>query len=270
MSTNDCVDFLQWALPRLDMRWPGFRKVRGQVCKRIRRRIDELDLGDYTDYRRYLEKHPEEWATLDSFCRITISRFYRDRGVFDLLGHRLLPALAETAPRIRCWSAGCASGEEPYTLAIMWRMRQNPAEVPMHITAIDASAVMLERASRACYPEGALRELPDAWKTAAFEVKDEEFCLRKPYREVVHFLQQDIREEMPEGPFELILCRNLAFTYFDEALQATVLQSILDRLVPGGILVLGAHEELPQGDWPLEGPLDGEPVFRHAPTAVKR
>jgi chemotaxis protein methyltransferase CheR len=87
------VEFLQWALPRLGLRWPGFRKVRRQVIRRIARRIEALQLGDLDHYRRYLEAHAEEWPRLDGCCRITISRFYRDRQVFDALAQAGLPEL---------------------------------------------------------------------------------------------------------------------------------------------------------------------------------
>ena len=79
------------------MRWPGFRKVRSQVCKRIRRRLNTLALDDLDAYKRYLETHADEWPRLDSMCRITISRFYRDRGVFEALEAEVLPALATAA-----------------------------------------------------------------------------------------------------------------------------------------------------------------------------
>ncbi len=121
----DCTEFLQWALPRLGMRWPGFRRVRGQVCKRLRRRMAELGLRDLADYRALLETHPEEWTRLDGLCRISISRFYRDQGVWRTLEREILPRLADRArargeTRLRIWSAGCASGEEPYTLALLF------------------------------------------------------------------------------------------------------------------------------------------------------
>jgi chemotaxis protein methyltransferase CheR len=69
------VDFLQWALPRLGLRWAGFRKVRRQVCRRLRRRLGELELADLDAYREHLEAHPEEWTVLDALIPITISRF---------------------------------------------------------------------------------------------------------------------------------------------------------------------------------------------------
>ena len=115
MRYPDCTEFLQWALPRLGFRWPGFRKVRRQVCRRIRRRIAALDLEGFDDYRRYLETHAQEHAKLDRLCRITISRFYRDRRVFERLEREALSRLAANAQKrratVRAWSAGCASGE---------------------------------------------------------------------------------------------------------------------------------------------------------------
>ena len=107
--------------------WPGLRRVRKQVCKRLNRRIGELGLSGLVAYREYLCCHPEEWQVLDSLCRVTISRFYRDKRVFDVLRFEILPSLARRAltdgeKEVRCWSAGCCSGEEPYTLQILWKI----------------------------------------------------------------------------------------------------------------------------------------------------
>lgn len=113
LKNMDCIAFLQWALPQLSLSWSGFHRVRSQVCKRIHRRIDSLGLADFDAYRDHLKGHSQEWALLDRFCRITISRFYRDRNVFGVLGERILPQLAQAAARekrdLACWSAGCAS-----------------------------------------------------------------------------------------------------------------------------------------------------------------
>ena len=104
------------------MRWPGFKKVRGQVCKRLSRRLDELKLTDLKSYRMYLQDNPLEWHILDSLCRITISRFYRDKGIYDSLCSQVFPELIERSVRqednaFTCWCIGSASGEEPYTIS---------------------------------------------------------------------------------------------------------------------------------------------------------
>ena len=111
MKDADCVRFLQWLLPQLQMRWPRFRKVRRQVCRRIDRRLIELGLADIAAYQEWIVLHPQELQVLDDFCRITISRFYRDRGVFDYLRRFILPDLAADAQangrsQVCCWSAG--------------------------------------------------------------------------------------------------------------------------------------------------------------------
>jgi chemotaxis protein methyltransferase CheR len=226
MSDSPCVVFLQWALPRLWMRWAGFRKVRRQVCKRVRRRARELGLADLVAYRAYLEEHPEEWALLDSMTRITISRFYRDRGVFGFLEREVLPMLA--AETIACgsgtlevWSAGCASGEEPYTVAMMWQLelaRRFP-DLSIQILATDLDQGMLTRARDACFTTGSLKELPEHWRAAAFLRQGALHCVRDYYEQAVMVARHDIRTPPPHGPFDLVMCRNLAFTYFDRDLQ---------------------------------------------------
>lgn len=251
MKHEDCTAFLQWALPRLGFRWAGFRKVRRQVCRRIRRRIATLELEGFDDYRRYLETHDRERRSLDGLCRITISRFYRDRGVFERLTQEALPLLAERALRrrapLRAWSAGCASGEEPYTLAIAWRLgvAARFPEVDLEIVATDADPHMLERARRGVYPAGTLREHPTAWRAQAFQSSGETFRLKEDFKRGIEWLSQDLRAEMPAGPFDLVLCRNLAFTYFDPPLQERVLEAVGARLRAGGLLVIGGHESLP-------------------------
>jgi chemotaxis protein methyltransferase CheR len=252
MTDPECVEFLQWALPRLRLRWPGFRKVRRRVCKRLERRFRELGVPDHAAYRAYLERHADEWSVIDTLCTITISRFYRDRGVFQTIERDVLPALAQMAvgrgePTLRCWSIGCASGEEPYTLSLIWRLglkERVPCDIQIIATDIDDEALV--RARDGCYPPSSVKELPAHWLAEAFSRSNRLYCLRGAHRDPVIFLHQDIRTTAPDGPFHLILCRNLAFTYFDDALQRGVLATIQARLVTRGALVIGATESLPE------------------------
>jgi chemotaxis protein methyltransferase CheR len=158
MKDTDCVTFLQWALPRLHLRWAGFRKVRRQVCRRVQQRIRTLGLSDICAYRNYLEQHAEEWSVLDGMTPITISSFYRDRDVWDFLWHEVLQNLATGEPGLRAWSIGCASGEEPFTLMLTWRFGVLPLrrDVAFSIVATDVHQQMLARAHSACYEPGSL------------------------------------------------------------------------------------------------------------------
>ncbi len=274
MTDSECVELLQWAAPRLRLRWEGFRRVRGQVCKRIGRRMKELGLDGVAAYRAHLQAEDAEWAVLDALCRVTISRFYRDRRVFDVLREELLPPLLHEARArgertLRGWSAGCASGEEPYTVGVLFHLGLQPRfpEFRLELLATDADAHLLERARRGCYRAPTLRELPPGWAAQAFEARDGEHCVAAPFREGLTFRCEDLRARQPEGPFHLVLCRNVAFTYFArEPLQREVLGHLVARLVPRGVLVIGAHESLPgvETDAGLERPAGPLPLFRRA------
>ena len=268
--------FLAWALERLNFRRAGFRKVRKQVQKRVKKRLAELGLGDVAAYRNYLETHPEEWDVLDFLCRITISRFWRGKGVFHRLGSDVLPSLVSQLRKnrrhiLRCWSAGCASGEEPYSLRMLWELAVRPEfpEIELRITATDSDPVLLERAGRAVYDVSSLRDTPVEWVERAFEKRGSRFALRAGFKEGTEFKRQDIRQEAPDGSFDLVLCRNLAFTYFEERLQTKVLGTIADRLVPGGVLLIGEHETLPR-DQNRVTSFPGAPGFYVCPTDSSR
>ena len=251
MTDAECVAFLQWALPRLGLRWSGFRTVRRQVRKRLSRRLGTLGLPTLAAYRARLEDDPDEWQVLDGLCRITISRFYRDRAVFEALARQVLPVLARQVAAegrpVRCWSAGCASGEEAYSLKILWDLDLGAAErAPgLEVTGTDAGDGLLARARRGCYEPGSLKDVPAHWRAQAFEAREALFCVHARHRAGVRFVGQDVRRQAPEGPFDLVLCRTLAFTYFEPDLQADVLARIAGAMTAGGYLAIGNHERLP-------------------------
>lgn len=252
MRDQDCIIFLQDYLPRLGLRWPGYRKVRRTVCKRLSRRLKALSLESLSDYGDLLARDPDERAQFDALCRIPISRFYRDRQVFVALGETLLPDLAEAVIArgetcLHAWSAGCASGEEPYSLKLVWdrQVQSRYPDLGLEIFASDADQQMLERAEVARYTTGSLKDLPAPLKEAGFVREDSEFCLRPEIKTGITFVRQDIRTAAPPCLFDLILCRNLAFTYFDKEVQNTVLARLNRHLRAEGMLVIGAHERLP-------------------------
>jgi chemotaxis protein methyltransferase CheR len=257
----------------MGFRWSGFRKVRRQVCKRIGRRLAELGLSGVEPYRAFLSANPGEWHHLDSLCRITISRFYRDRIVFDRLRDDVLLELARRAMEngrecVRCWSAGCASGEEPYTLQIMWQLRvaaEAGCPLPLRIVATDTDAHMLKRAQNAVFPVSALKDLPDELADLAFEEENGSRILKPALRREIEWAVQDIRHQAPEGPFDLVLCRNLAFTYFEESVQQNVLKRIYSVVGSTGYLIVGSHER-PPPTTPGLFRAAGQCLFRKTPS----
>jgi len=217
--------------------------------------MTELGLPGFSAYKDYISDHTEEWRILELNLRITISRFYRDRGVFDILCYRILPLLAKDIVTtggndLRCWSAGCCSGEEPYTLQILWKLCVIPEmhqDLPLRIIATDIDHNVIKRAKNGHYPESSLRCFPEELVLQAFTRPGRYCTIKKPFRENIEFIEQDIREQLPDGFFHVILCRNLVFTYFEVALQREILEKIIGKLYPGGVLVVGIHESVPKG-----------------------
>jgi len=254
MEDDVCVRFLQWLLPQLRMRYPGFRKARKQVCKRIQSRIKQLSQSDVKAYQNYLKNHLEEWFIVDKLCRVTISRFYRDKAVLEHISKEVLPELAQAAvasgdTSIRGRSAGCAAGEEAYSLVLMWDrlVGYDFPKLDIQVIATDIDQIMLDRAKNACYSYSSIKALPKEWINIVFSQQEDVFCLDSRLRNTVTFIEQDIRQSLPTDAFHIVFCRNLAFTYFDNTLQLEVLESIRNCLVDGGALIIGGHESLPEG-----------------------
>jgi chemotaxis protein methyltransferase CheR len=249
--SND-QQFLQWLLPQLNLQWSGFSRVRRQALKRIKRRMQDLKIRSFEEYQEYINTNPAELEALDRCCFITISRFWRDRVVFDYLRDSAFPQIARLAQRrgdsiLRGWSAACASGEEPYTLNLLWRIDLQPQfpDVGFSIIATEVQPELLVRAQKACYPVKTIRFIPSHWQKQAFTFTDTECQVIPAYRQGITWQQQDIRDKMPPGQFHFIFCRNLPFTYFNQALQTEIAQKLQQKLYPGGLLVIGAKETLP-------------------------
>ena len=241
-APRQCQAFLRWALPRLNLRPEGYRRVRRQVCRRLDVRRQELGLGDVAEYQDFIEAHPEEWEVLRGLCRITISRFYRDAAAWDALREQLW--LRDPSSTLACWCVGCASGEEPWTLQLIGQLDPRAPQVRVLATDIDSHMVFRARAAR--YPDRCLRELPSAWREQAFERNKDALRLRDVHRVGVAFEVQDLCAEMPDGPFDLISCRYLAFTYFDGPRREQILSALVNRLAPGGFVFTGPREAVPE------------------------
>ena len=217
----------------------------------MQQRMGELGIGGYRQYLEYVDSHPGELEAIDGLTPITISRFFRDRACWDALERDHLPGLLQRALEqdrpFRVWSAGCASGEEPYSMAILWQhsIRPQYPEARIEILATDRQQHMLQRAYEACYGRGSLKEMNQALIGEAFEKQGSFYCLKPEYREMVSFLQQDIRREMPGGMFDVVFCKNIVAMYLEKTAAAEIFNRISRRMQPGAVLLLGNHEPFP-------------------------
>jgi chemotaxis protein methyltransferase CheR len=165
----------------------------------------------------------------------------------------ILPDLVERFPApLRIWSAGCASGEEPYSVAMVWCELAFPTA--LDLLATDADSACLRRARAGSYPSGSLKEVPAAMRDKYFEPArgGRRLMIRGHRLPAIRWRRHDLLDPPSDGgPFHLILLRNNLFTYYRDEDLDTALRRILAVLATGGYLVTGTHERLPNGDFLL-------------------
>jgi chemotaxis protein methyltransferase CheR len=207
--------------------------------------MESMGIHDFRSYLSLLRRNPAECDALRSLLTVTISRFFRNRRVFETLARHVLSPLAAKGKPARAWSAGCASGEEAYTLRILWEGL--PGETPvLTILATDIDDACLQRAGEGLYPESSLREVPRPIVGKYFRKEEGRFRLREDIIRSVEFRNLDLQENSPPGAFDLILCRNAAFTYFAIPRRIAVTKEIAKAVSPDGFLVIGRTEKLPR------------------------
>jgi chemotaxis methyl-accepting protein methylase len=218
--------------------------------RRLLVRMRACSVHTYTEYMAVLDTRPEEWDKLKDAITINVTRFYRNPETWDRLRQDLLPELLLARHgRLAAWSAGCSSGEEPYTLAMLCA---DAAEALGHATwaervrieATDIDRESLERSKMARYPQAAFLEAPE-WMTGRYcEHAGDGWQVREAIRRMVTVRRLDLaREALPTGAYDLILCRNVVI-YFDRPTQERLFSQFTEALLPGGVLVLGKVETL--------------------------
>jgi chemotaxis protein methyltransferase CheR len=238
--------FLKEALRLIGFSWRGYRRVRGGLRTRVRRRLRELGLSSLAAYTARLRADPEERLRLGSILNVTVSRFFRDRGIWLRLPDLLFPEVERLAGRsgVRVWSLGCASGEEAFTFRMVW-LASDERDRPLDLLASDLSEECLQRARRGVYAAGSIHNVPEPYLEAYFRPTGAEWALDRAVVDSVRFRTFDWRGEEWPGPFHLVLARNGPFTYLAEGGRVRVLRKILGSIEPGGFLWIGGNERLP-------------------------
>ena len=240
-------NFLREVAPLLDLQWRPFKR-RG-VKRKIERRITEMGLPTFLEYLQIVKKEPAEQHLLSTILTVTISRFYRDKEVFDTLGRSILPGLLseENRKEVKIWCIGCASGEEPYSLALLWEegFKRTWPHVHLSLLATDIDEKMLERAKEGRYKKSSLKEVPETLVRRFFNREDDVYVLDQSLLRKIEFRRHDILREEQFLEMDIVFCRNLAFTYFSGTSQMEVLKKMALCLRKNGYLVIGKEESLP-------------------------
>ena len=243
----DFEQFIREAAPLLNLQWRWFKR-RG-IRRKVERRITALSLPTFEDYLLKIASDPKEKSYLSQILSLTITRFFRDKKVFDILENSIIPSIVERkgAGDFRIWSIGCANGEEPYSLSMLWKEKfeKRWLSISLSILATDINEKLLERAKEGRYKKSSLKEASEEILQRFFEMGNGFYVLERSLRESVEFRRHDIIHEEPFSGMDIILCRNLAFTYFFKDTQIDVLKKIFSSLKEVGYLVIGWDESLP-------------------------
>ena len=221
---------------------------RSSLGRRVNRRMSQVGVSGYGDYLDYLEVHPEEFTALFNTVLINVTSFFRDPDAWNYLGDEVLPQLLaakEVNSPIRVWSAGCASGEEAYSLAMLFAEILGPDEFRdrVKVYATDVDEEQLAEARQATYPEESLSALSPERKERFFEHFAGRYVFRKDLRRTVIFGRNDLVQDSPISRVDLLLCRN-TLMYFNAETQARILSRFHFALAGGGVLFLGKAEML--------------------------
>lgn len=203
--------------------------------RRIAVRMRARGVHTYQDYAALLDRDAQEYQDLLDALTINVTKFFRNAETWTAL-QPYLAALAKARSPLRVWSAGCASGEEPYTIAVLFADQG----IAGTIDATDVDRLSLERTRQAKYPDSAFTEMPSHLRRRYFEGGQPVSAVRELVTVRTHDLT---RERPPRPPYHLIVCRNVVI-YFERQAQERLFQTFVDALAPGGVLLLGKVETL--------------------------
>nr|ASV46941.1 hypothetical protein [uncultured bacterium] len=237
------LDYLQRARG-LDL--GGYK--RAGLLRRLTKRLRAIGVDGYVAYVEYLESHPTEYARLLDTLLINVTAFFRDDLPWEFVRAELLPRLLaqkEATETIRVWCAGCATGEEAYTLAIVLAeaLGEEAYRERVKIYATDLDEAALAQARLAAYTDDDVADVPAEFVERYFERRGDQHVFRKDLRRTVIFGRNDLMQDAPISRVDLIACRN-TLMYFDAPTQARVLARFHFALVDGGFLLLGRAETI--------------------------
>ena len=241
----------------------GYKK--GTLSRRIRRRLIATNMADMQQYLALVESSPGELEQLGRDILISVTAFVRDRTAFDALDSAINKLIQDAGREpIRVWVAGCATGEEAYSIALMIaeaKRRHGETGRIVQIFATDIDEDALEIARRGRYIAAALEALPAEWVARYFTAAEHTFDVNKELRDMVVFAKHNLVDDPPFLRLNLVTCRNVLI-YFDNELQSRVLQRFHFGLRSRGLLFLGRSESIAQTE-NLFTPLDRrERLFR--------
>jgi two-component system CheB/CheR fusion protein len=229
--------------------YTGYR--RPTLMRRFEKRMQTVHVDDWDSYREYLDSHPEEFSELFNTILINVTGFFRDRETWDVVAAEVIPRLLderESDESVRVWSAGCASGEEPYTIAILLAeaLGEDAFKRRVKIYATDVDEEALGEARDASYSVKQLQHIPPELRDRYFVQANSGLTFRNDLRRTVIFGRNDLHRDPPISRVDLLVSRN-TLMYFGSDVQSRILSNFYFALSRGGFLVVGKAEALQAG-----------------------
>jgi len=253
-QVRELESILDFLMEKRGFDFSGYRPA--MLARRIGKRLTTTACKDFSEYLSCLKENPAELDNLLDVITINVSRFFRDSLTFELIADRILPAIILEKARLkdhslRIWSAGCARGEEPYSLAILIHELLEKEDVAMnlHLFATDIDCGAIADAEKALYPLSSVENIKHRLLMKYFATEGTCFRLIPDIQKRVTFSLYDMLDKKhrvpPEsvfGNFDLVLCRNLLI-YFNIEYQETIFAKLYHSLANNSILILGEAEE---------------------------
>ncbi|QNF35346.1 PAS domain-containing protein [Adhaeribacter swui] len=239
-------EILEFAKEACDLDFTNYK--RPTLFRRVAKRMLETNHDSYEKYFTYLKQNKEEIQHLCGEFLINVTRFFRDERAFAILEEKVIPEIVRSKKAddsIKIWVAGCSTGEEPYSLAMLLDtyLAKIRSHVPVKIFATDVDKQALHLASRGAYPDAITQVLPPAMLAKYFVRRTDDYVVCEHIRKMIIFAHHDVTKDAPFSKVDLVSCRNMLI-YMDGPLQHKVLNAFHFALTVGGFLFLGPSENL--------------------------
>lgn len=241
VSDKGLPELIQDVQNRLKIQLVNYKQ--DYIKRRLLSRMNSTRSKDFVEYHQYLRTHPEEEEKLRNALTINVTKFFRDPDVFSLVQKELFPTLLREKRSIKVWSAGCSSGEEPYTYAIILHElgKTGPAFAGA-IIATDIDEEILRRARIGAYEKGALENMTEAQISRYFDKKEDgKFYIKDQIKQIVRFQSHDLMTKPPASMVDMVSCRNVTI-YFNEQQKKDLVQKVYESLGKDGFYIMGMSE----------------------------
>jgi len=230
--------------------WDGYRRVRKGVKKRVSRHMQQLGCRSVDEYFHILDRDEGVRQQCECLMTVSVSRFFRDRILWKIIEDHIVPEiLSENREKVRFWDAGCACGEEVYSMKMLWEtLRSRFDYMPdIEVWATDINPVYLRRAREGIYSISSIKEVGQALREVYFIFQEDEnvFRIKPSLQKGISWKVHNMLHNFEENNFQIIFLRNNLLTYYRDEIKQPAFQKVVNSLAQGGFLIIGSHEKLP-------------------------